>query len=246
MQIYTTLQRGHQHKHFCEDFLLQTSIKEMGEKWQIAIVADGCSGGKDSHFASTLTCKLMRKVAESERFSQGDFSAKSLGLELLRQFMNELKEVQKQLQLETSELLSTLLLMVCNKQQAWVSVLGDGVVAIDGNISIIDQNNIPNYPAYHLNDDEETLQKYLTQNTFESENPNELAISTDGLLSFVSTQNVSRPDSNWLTEYLLCDTQFAKHSAMLNRKCNILRTQHQLVNMDDLAIVRYLYKPTGV
>jgi len=122
MQIYTTLQRGYQHKHFCEDFLLQTSI---GEEWEIAVVADGCSGGKDSHFASTLTCKLMRKVTAKEMFTQRSFSAKSLGLELLLQFMIELKQTQKELQLDRNELLSTLLLLVYNKKQAWVSVLGD-------------------------------------------------------------------------------------------------------------------------
>ncbi|MGB0932168.1 MAG: protein phosphatase 2C domain-containing protein [Chitinophagales bacterium] len=239
MQTYTILQRGHQHKHFCEDFLLQTSI---GEEWQIAVVADGCSGGKDSHFASTLSCKLMRKVAEKEEFVQKDFNAKSLGISLLLQFMKELKQTQLQLDLSTEELLSTLLLMVYNKRQAWVSVLGDGVVAIDERIHIIDQNNTPDYPAYHVKEEGEILKKYLTKNSFKVQNPKELVIATDGILSFVSNQGASRPDSDWINDYLLCDRQFAQHSTMLNRKCNILRTKYRLVNMDDLAIVRYCNK----
>ncbi|MEZ4884447.1 MAG: protein phosphatase 2C domain-containing protein [Chitinophagales bacterium] len=237
MQIYTTLQRGHQHKHFCEDFLLQTSI---GQEWQIAVVADGCSGGKDSHFASTLTCKLMRKVAAKEEFTTKNCNAKTLGITLFLQFITQLKQTQEQLQLDTNELLSTLLLMVCNKNQAWISVLGDGVIAINGNIHIVDQNNTPDYPAYHLQDDKQTLQNYLTKNSFEVENPQELAIATDGILSFASPQPTAKKEDNWINNFLLIDTRFAQHPTMLNRKCNILRTQYQLVNMDDLAIVRYI------
>ena len=235
MQTYTSLQRGLQHKHFCEDFLLQTSI---GEEWQIAVVADGCSGGKDSHFASTLTCKLIRKVAGKEEFLQKDFNAKSLGLEILLQFVSELKQAQQQLQLQTEELLSTVLFLVCNKKQAWICVLGDGVVAIDGEIRIIDQNNTPDYPAYHVADSEVELYKYLTKSCFEVENLKELAIATDGILSFVSLNSTSKMDNVAITDYLLLDSKFAQHSTMLNRKCNILRTQHQLVNMDDLAIIK--------
>lgn len=235
MQTYTTLQRGHQHKHFCEDFLLQTSI---GDEWQIAVVEDGCSGGKDSHFASTLACKLIRKVAAKEEFLQKDFNAKSLGLEVLLQFVSELKQAQKQLQLQTDELLATLLLMVYNKEQAWICVLGDGVVAIDGVIHIIDQDNTPDYPAYHIADSEEELHKYLTKKCFEVKNSKELAIATDGILSFVSSNPTSKMDSKAIIDYLLLDSKFAQHQTMLNRKCNILRTQHQLVNMDDLAIIK--------
>ncbi|MFK7907460.1 MAG: protein phosphatase 2C domain-containing protein [Chitinophagales bacterium] len=238
MQIYTTLQRGHQHKHFCEDFLLHTSI---GEGWQIAVVADGCSGGKDSHFASTLACKLIRKITEKEELVFNDTTAKNIGLKLLMHFMEELKEAQKQLQLETNELLSTLIFAVFNKTQAWLTVLGDGVWAVDGKTHIIDQNNTPDYPAYHLKDSENALQKYLTQNSFEVENPQELAIATDGILSFVSPQTKPKKSKEEIIDYLLCDPKFTRHPNILTRKCNILRTQNQMVNMDDLAIIRILY-----
>ncbi len=238
MQIYTTLQRGHQHKHFCEDFLLHTS---MGKDWQIAVVADGCSGGKDSHFASTLTCKLIRKIAENKKLTKPDTTAKEIGLDLLKQFIEELKELQKQLQLETNELLSTLILVVFNKTQAWLTVLGDGVWSLDGKTHIIDQNNTPDYPAYHLKDCEETLQKYLTQNSFKFENPQELAIATDGILSFASSQSPRNKSKDEIINYLLFDEKFTQHPNMLTRKCNILRSQNQMVNMDDLAIIRILF-----
>lgn len=237
MQIYTTLQRGQQHKHFCEDFLFHTSI---GKNWQVGAVADGCSGGRDSHFASTLTCKLLRKITQKEEFPSNLFTAKEVGLKLLKAWFVELEQAQKHLQLEIVELLSTLILMVFNKEQAWITVLGDGVVAIGGNIHIIDQNNIPDYPIYHLKDTLEERYNYLTKNSFETSTPQNLAIATDGILSFVNYKNPLGNFHKFVTVFLLCNSEYHNHTTMLNRKYNILQKKHQLLNSDDLSIIRLL------
>ncbi len=236
MNCYSTLQRGYKHPHFCEDFLGLYSLKIQEKEAAIGIVSDGCSGGIDAHLAATLTCKLIRKVV-----NKGDFKGKTaeeLGLEIARTFIQELSAAQQHLQLTSNELLATLLLLVHYENQAFITVLGDGVVCIEEQIQELDHNNQPDYPIYHIQDDAAALEQYLTQQSFVVENPQNIAIATDGILSFRNPKKPLEDSKDFVVNYLMQDDSLMKSKLMLNRKCNILRTQHELTPADDLAIVR--------
>ncbi len=235
MTIYTTLQRGFDHKLHCQDAFL---THQTDNKLFIALVADGCSGGIDSHFAAVLTCKLFRKLIGDTDFNQG-LSPSMIGHELLCQYLKELSRVKQLLQLETEELLNTLLLAVWKNEQLWVSVLGDGVVSINQQTTIFDQNNQPDYPAYHLNDNQTHQQNYLHRQTLEFDGVKEFAIATDGILSFTNPEQPLISQHDLVLPYLLTDNSLAGSASMLSRKCNILQHRYYLQPADDLAIVRF-------
>jgi hypothetical protein len=236
MKIYTALHKGKQHKNFCEDFLLSLQVSD---QLYIGAVSDGCSGGRDAHLASTLTCKLIRKLVNGLPLSE-TLSPEQIGEHLLTGFMRELGQAQKQLMLSTEELLATLMLLIVNRKynQAYIASLGDGAISFDNSIYQIDQDNTPDYPAYHLHDGEQALQNYLYQNTFNIENPGQISISTDGVFTFRYQRLAEREKDFSYIDYLLKDEQLAEHDNMLTRKIYILRDLHHVEPVDDVAIIR--------
>ena len=58
MIVQTIIRKGFDHVVFCEDFL---STEDSG-RYFIGAVFDGCSGGDDSHFASSLFGKMFRQI----------------------------------------------------------------------------------------------------------------------------------------------------------------------------------------
>lgn len=232
-RLYHTLQRGIQHPLGCEDALF---TQQLSDALWVAAVCDGCSSGKESHFAATLQCKLLRKIVNSNTDLPLSASPDVLGIYLLQQFMEQLAESQMILCLSNLELLATMILLVRQGDTAWVSVLGDGVLNLNGEIIDIEQNNTPDYPAYHLSESDTEWATYFKKQSYYITNLHQIAIATDGVLSFAGgNQGMTARQA---TEYLLCDTNLAAHNGMLARKCAILHHQHRLLPTDDIAIVR--------
>ncbi len=239
MKIYTTIQRGHLHKVFCEDFLW-TAIPH--PNWVIGAVADGCSSGQDSHFASALTCKILRKQVEKTKFEQAK-SPKEVALDLLHSFMADFRQTIDQLALNILEVLSTLLLVIhdVRNKQTFIVILGDGVVAINDQIYNIDQENSPNYPAYYREESKENLDIYFLKHYFEVENAKQIAIATDGVLKFQNEKNLLETNLHDVVVYLLTDHALQNVESMLNRKMNLLAIKQHTVPIDDVAIVRFIF-----
>jgi Protein phosphatase 2C len=240
MKIYTALQKGKQHKNFCEDFLLTLQVSD---ELFVGAVSDGCSSGRDAHLASALTCKLIRKIVTAQPLAD-DLNPEEIGDIILTNFMRELRQAKHQLHLATDELLATLMLLVVNKKvnQAYIASLGDGAISFDGSIYQIDQDNMPDYPAYHLKDTEEDLQNYLYRNTFNIENPAQISIATDGVFTF-RYQRVPDDEVDFsYTDYLLKDEGLAEYENMLARKLFILKDQHHVEPVDDVAIIRLVVR----
>jgi len=240
MKVFKLLQRGTYHPTNCEDFILTTSIYD---DFNISAVMDGCSNGKDSHFASALMGKLIAKVAhhlphlvDIAKFN----SAQALGKQFLKQLFEELKMAREQLFLNWSEMLSTLILAVydCHLQDAFIISLGDGIIGINGEIHSIDQQNMPDYMSYHLSKDFEewfASQKHI----FHVKQPAELSISTDGIESFM-TKNFEYAAVN-VHDYLLNDRTFSQHKNMLGKKVQILYAEYGIAPQDDLGIIRMIF-----
>lgn len=240
MQVYQTIHRGYIHTDFCEDFVCAFAVQT---RWFVGIVSDGCSSGKDSHFASTLSIKLLRKI-----ISQTDFSAysdlKNAIKDILLQFIKELKIVSKTLQLDDLELLATILLVVYDSKTklSYMLSLGDGVIVINDEVYEIHQDNMPDYPIYHKDDSVNELDDYFFSHYKEVEDAKNIAIATDGVLAFQTEKAQTEETEIDPLTFLLIDNSFTKNRNMLSRKVNILRTQYNLVPSDDVAIVRFLWE----
>lgn len=237
---------GRAHLTYCEDFLLAEGI---GRKSLLCAVLDGCSMGKDAHFSSALFGKLLRMIAheitlESKK-DQGltwdESQPETLAREVLRRLFKAVRKTRKQLHLEYEELLTTVLLWVHHyeTQRSFVISLGDGVVSCDGQVHIIDQNNRPDYLAYHLKKDFKTWYAQQ-QHTFHFEAPKDLCIATDGVETFrphakefVNEENLTY---NALP-YLMVEATHPEAENMLDQKLEVLRKKG-LAPVDDLALIR--------
>ena len=112
-----SLKIGEHHTNHCEDFLIQA---EIGEHRHLLAIMDGCTMGIESHFASTLIGKLLRKISKNEYFREYGtrqiIPLQHLLDQVLIQLHQELKAIQTALQLTKYELLSTLVISVVDAQ----------------------------------------------------------------------------------------------------------------------------------
>ncbi|ANQ52518.1 protein phosphatase 2C domain-containing protein [Flammeovirga sp. MY04] len=186
--------RGENHEHHNEDAMFTTSLSK-----HISLIAvmDGCSTGEESHFASALFSKLLKKIAKNlpdQTDIHGEellksYSLFSLGMHITRSFFVQLQNVQQHLDLSYSELASTLIVAIINTRtkQIWYLMAGDGCIITDNKIEEFDQNNYPNFICYHLGDSYKDWVKdqVIIQETYFKES---FGIATDGLLKCTSKE----------------------------------------------------------
>lgn len=245
MKFYPLLAIGEYHLNHCEDYFV---IEKLGNNQWLCAVMDGCTMGNDSYFASTLVGKLLKKIARERtylRFYHGASCHISLTEELsliLQQLFSELKIIKNQLFLETNDLLSTLVLLLLDSEtnQGELLAIGDGVVCINGQLTIFEQQNTPDYIAYHLN---EPFEEWFARQRQRISIPaiHDISIATDGIETFVSVTGEKTTENTELLHFLLTDTTFAERSEMLSMKLRTIEKQYAMKPSDDLAIIRVVY-----
>lgn len=248
MKQFAAVRMGLAHVAYCEDFLVS---EPLGEASLLSAVLDGCSMGNDSHFASALFGKLLRKIAQQmsleamkEDKPWQEEQPETVAKEVLRRLFHEVKATRNRLLLLREELLTTVSLWIHHyrTRRSFVIVIGDGYVCCDGNIHILDQDNRPDYLTYHLGEIFETWYESQTQR-FHFESPQDLSIATDGVDTFRQMANGSQDLSSALNpvQELLVDRSLEEEGHMLDRKLRQLHTQWGLQPIDDIAIIRVLF-----
>ena len=244
LKIQQLIRRGSGHKDFCEDFLFS---HRFDENFIISGVFDGCSSGKESHFASALFGKIFKNISVSilENTDTETIDFDKVFFDIIYQSFCKVAEVKSATGISDNELLTTVIFMLIDiaGNKAKVISFGDGLISLNGTNTIIDQDNRPDYPIYHLKEliNEETFSETLSEvsQIFEIPEIGDITISTDGIESFVMQNSMDDKDEYLSPVDLLCrDTRFLQTANMLARKCNILKLKHDLVNWDDLAIIR--------
>ena len=250
MRIYTLNKKGKIHDCHTEDHLL---VRNLHEPWMVAAVMDGCSSGIESHLASGLLVKIINhicgelnmKTSLSEMKEATEHLPGMIGRMILEQVWETVSVIKSKLSLHTHELLSTLILAVYNKnnRSAWINISGDGYLVINENIREIDQQNMPDYMAYHLG---ESFDNWIESHSksFTINEAANLAISTDGVSKFYS-QSQKSPLRIDPVNYLLVNAEYASSPKMLEDKFKILVTDHGLYPYDDLGIVRIINTPAN-
>ena len=245
MKIYQLNKTGKLHETHTEDHVV---IENISYDWIIAAVFDGCSSGKESFFASALYGKILRKSCKMlpllnkirPDFNLKKIDAPFIGRFILNQVFDDIKKAHRLLGTELTEILSTIILLVYNQsnKSAWINISGDGFIIHDKNIEEIDQNNIPDYMAYHLNITFEQWIKEFSK-TFTFENSTDISISTDGISKFYPITE-KRQRSIDPVHYLLIDNTWEDSEDMLELKFNVLKNEHGLLPYDDLGMVRII------
>lgn len=237
MKTSKHISKGSMHKVFCEDFLIEHQINE---KLKIYGVFDGCSSGKNSHFASALFGKSIISAAEWMVFNNNQVILKKI----VYQAFSLIDETKDILNLQTEELLSTIIVMLINEEtkKADILAIGDGLVSVNHQITNIDQNNQPDYPIYHFDEIktfDDFSEYYSKQLAFLNVDVEDITISTDGINSFMLQGQNSAEDFN-VIDYFVKDEFLKGNPAMLSRKHNIISKKYSLENTDDLAIIRVI------
>lgn len=243
MKIYSALQIGDYHTNHCEDCLF---IDSLGKNKYVAAVMDGCTMGTDSYLASTLTGKLLRKIIKSRNYRElyavspvsdtPEMTVKSILAELFQ----ELAAVKNQLLLNQDELLTTLILLLIDKEknEGFILTIGDGVICVNGQITIFDHDNKPDYIGFHLGKDFEEWYICHSQKLYFN-NIADVSIATDGIELFTK---VAEPQQDIIdpVAFLVMDTEDAGKDDMLELRLKKLEHQFGLRPGDDLAIIRII------
>ena len=246
MKIYTTLNIGDFHTNHCEDFWILESI---GSDEKLIAVLDGCTMGTESVFASILTGKILRKIAKKYYYQDFVSSEKTSLNNKLKQIVSELfeelKRTKNQLDLETNEMLSTLLIGIVDTQNrnGEILAIGDGLICCDGNLTEYEQGDKPDYLAYHLDESfdlwYDKQEQKLTVKDF-----NDLSICTDGIFTF---KNLKESDNQMaefeIIDYLLKDSTDSNFDNMFERKIRYLKQTKNHIVTDDLAVIRIITTP---
>jgi len=248
MRIKTIIRKGSEHKGtdnkgYCEDYLYSYE----GDRWLVAATFDGCSDGIDSHFASALSGKCLRAIIieAQESFKQDSLTLKDVFTYLVYNFLRSLEEMRLLLRLPGNEMLSTIILLVYDKvtEEGEIIAMGDGIVKINGELCVIDQNNEPEYPIVYAEkvsksyaDTVEFLETFKNKWTFHG--LEDVTISTDGLLQWRNKSDETKSFEEAMN-YLITDSEMSHLSVMLARKFNILKLK-KWENKDDIGIIRIL------
>jgi serine/threonine protein phosphatase PrpC len=245
MKIYQYSQIGTFHTNHNEDFLVAT---EIGENQILIAVMDGCSMGTESHFAATLMGKLLRKISKEIFYKSFVQRTHKTNAELLKTVLkllfNELKILKNTLDLETDELLTTLILSIVHTKTktAEIIAIGDGLVIFNGQLIEYEQDNQPDYLGYHLTKNFTNWYGEQTQR-LSLANIQDLTISTDGIFTFKPFINDRFPkiSDTEIINLLLVNQQYGNVETMLQKQVFEIEKIYGLKPSDDLTMIRMIW-----
>ena len=242
LNIHKVTKIGIFHTDYCEDYAFYGDI---GQDKILISVFDGCTMGHESYFASSLIGKLTRKITREEYYKEyvdkKSIGSKELLKRVSKRLFEDLKDLKNQLNLDRNEILSTVLLGIIDVKERSVEliVIGDGLISVGKELIELEQDNVPDYIGYHLNEDFEFWYDAQDQK-FSFEDVNDVSISTDGIFTFSKFENKYYPDisNKEVVEYLLSDISEIENERMFEKKLHRIEKEWGLKPTDDLGIVR--------
>nr|WP_198999868.1 protein phosphatase 2C domain-containing protein [Flavobacterium sp. ASV13] len=244
MRIYSSLQIGDYHQNNCEDHLF---IGEYGKNNIVYAVMDGCTTALESQFASLLVGKILKKICLEkgykefiEKNNQPLSPEENLKL-ILQDLLNELKIIKNQLMIDEKELLTTLIILLFDKdqQKGIVLAIGDGFININGKITEFEQDNKPDYLGFHVSEDFENFYSSQKQkikfNLLE-----DISIATDGIFTFEKLSAPKSKEEIDVIQFLTVDKTSSEKDDMLDFKLKRLENEFGLKPTDDFSIIRII------
>jgi hypothetical protein len=115
------------------------------------VVSDGCGQGRGSELGALLTVGVV--ASSLARDLAADVPLDALPSRALAALVSALGDVAARIgdaAFASDHLLATVVAFAARADDAIVFAAGDGVVSIDGEVRVIEQDNRPAYPAYEL------------------------------------------------------------------------------------------------
>lgn len=206
---------------------------------------DGCTMGVDSHFASTMVGKMLRKICRQFdylEFYQSELSTLSLeqySKIIFQELFKELKLCRNQLLLDKRELLTTLVFSIFDTATStgFIMAVGDGLISINGEITEFDQDNKPDYVGFHL--DENFEDWYLAQKQkIKLDSVEDVSIATDGILTFTRILETKTPEIIDPISFMVSEPITVVDEETLNKRLKTIEHVYGLKPSDDFAMIR--------
>ena len=245
MKIYAHISSGKYHPISGEDFIFH---KVINEQWLVAAVMDGCSSGKESHFASTAygkslekSCRMLPNMNDIHpEFGSETTTKRAIGLFILRQLFSDVKNLKKLFYLKIEEILATIILLVYDLRSntAWVCTSGDGVLCYNHELHEIDQHNMPDYLGYHL---DRSFQEWYEHHTDSMEfgGIRDFSISTDGIMKLIPASGKNKGIIDPV-EYLLKQHPENAPAHFISDRYHNLIENEDYIPYDDIGIIRVI------
>lgn len=244
MKFYELSHIGAFHVNHNEDCLISEAA---GNTRQLIGVMDGCSSGTDSHFASTLMAKVIRKIAKQEAYREyAEQQALSLTNQLERvavELFEQLSQLNRLLDLRSDELLSTLILALVDTKhkKAEILIVGDGLIHLNGKMMDYDSDNKPDYIGYHLHLDK-NLWYHTRTKKLSVDNLDDLSICTDGIYTFRNVDGKTYEDINQETimHQFFIDKSEMDNDNKLKKTLIDIQNTYGLIPSDDITMIRVI------
>ncbi|MEN2401027.1 protein phosphatase 2C domain-containing protein [Flavobacterium sp. MC2016-06] len=242
MKIFSAIQIGDYHQNNCEDHLF---IGEYGKNNILCAVMDGCTTALESQFASLLVGKILKKICLEKGYKEFIEQNKNLLTpeenlkSILKDLLSELKIIKNQLMLDEKELLTTLIILLFDKNndEGILLAIGDGFVSINGEITEFEQDNKPDYLGFHLSEDFETFYNSQKQK-IEFSKLQDLTIATDGIFTFERLSTNKSKEEVDVIQFLTIEKTNSEKEDMLTLKLKKLENEFGLKPTDDFSMIR--------
>ncbi|WP_343587651.1 protein phosphatase 2C domain-containing protein [Flavobacterium sp.] len=245
MKTYTSLKIGDYHQNNCEDHLY---IGDYGKGMILCAVMDGCTTALESHFASTLVGKILKKICIEKGYKEFIKKDDNITVDteenlklVLRDLLMELKTVKNTLMLDSKELLTTIIIMLANKNngEGIIIAIGDGFASVNGKVYEFEQNNKPDYLGFHLSEDFEEFYDSQKQK-IRFNKIEDISISTDGIFSFEKVRNTKSDEEINVINFLTAEKTDFEKVDMIDSKLKILENHFGMVSTDDFSLIRII------
>jgi hypothetical protein len=224
-------------------------------------VFDGCSTGRNSHFASQLMAYSFKKNVRSFQDTLANLYDREDYARMLRVLFNnmrvDMRETAHKLDLTEFEMLATAVFFVYHEdtEKLVVSFLGDGVLyhqTEEGFLQMYfnDEANTPEYLGYYINRGFEDFYEYLDgRKMLVLENIRDFSVGTDGAI-LKNWDNVLRYGNDLERASIVPDPIQAlvvnvledapQNELNLERRYNILthKTRGKWFHHDDFTLIR--------
>lgn len=237
MEVRTLVKKGTEHLTYCEDSVTFV-VTDTETPLYIGAVFDGCSTGIESHFASALFSKLLKRAIKSISYNYSRAPLASIMNLLFDRVYTGLSHISAILELRDLELVSTMIICIIRGNEVYILSSGDGVIKVDDKLIILEsKENAPDYLAYYLDevDTAKGMLEHTNQYSFTFEK--DVSICTDGICSF--RDSIKSDVTSHVIDSLLNDRTLLGSEAMLSRRFNIL-SKLGYRNFDDVGIVRFI------
>ncbi len=143
----------------CQDALTYSAFGHGKHSYIVGVIADGCGEGKHSEVGAQLAVQYIPH--EVQRLTRLNLPLEHIPQLLYANTIQFLRgvaaayhfsDVDEYVAFVNHYLLFTIIGFILGPEETWVFAAGDGVVVLNEDIHLRDENNTPSYIGYHLVD----------------------------------------------------------------------------------------------